>query len=61
MKNANAIIGNLGQWVACCAISVGIFLEVLYRANIGYVAITGGSLLFAIFTKVKYYKAKPTK
>ena len=61
MKNAVTIIGNAGQWAACVAISAGIFIEILYHADIGYIAITGGSLLFAIFTKVKYYKTKTAK
>lgn len=61
MRNGITIIGNAGQWVACVAISTGIFIEILYHAGVGYIAITGGSLLFAIFTKVKYYKSKTTK
>ena len=61
MKNVTTVLGNLGQWTACFVITVGIIVEIRYGADIGYISITTGSLLFAIFTKIKYYKSKAEK
>jgi len=47
------IIGVIGQWAAFCALGVGIAIEIHYGADIGFVGITIGSVLFAVATKVK--------
>jgi len=47
------ILGVIGQWVALCALSVGIGIEIKYEADIGFTAITVGAILFAVATKVK--------
>jgi len=54
-KNVKNIIANSGQWLACVLLSLGIVIEVVMSADIGYISITVGSLVFAVFTKVKYY------
>ena len=59
MKNGLSIIGSTGQWVSACFLAVGVVTEIKLGANFGYICITIGSLLFAIFTKVKYYKGNP--
>lgn len=51
-------IGNLGQWLAVVLVSAGIVIEVYYGAHIGFVFLTGGSLAFAIGTKIKYYRGR---
>jgi len=47
------IIGVIGQWAAFCALGVGIAIEIHYEADIGFMGITIGSVLFAVATKVK--------
>jgi len=47
------IIGVIGQWAAFCALGVGIAIEIDYEADIGFMGITIGSVLFAVATKVK--------
>jgi len=47
------IIGVIGQWAAFCALGVGIAIEIHYGADIGFMGITIGSVLFAVATKVK--------
>lgn len=47
------VIGVIGQWAAFCALGLGIAIEIHYGANIGFVGITIGSVLFAGATKVK--------
>lgn len=49
------LIGNLGQWTAMVVVTFGICIELRYKANLGFVLITVGSLIFAVATKVKYY------
>ena len=53
--NVSKLIGSVGQWVACCATSFGIVIELTQHAHIGWVCITAGSLIFAVATKIKYY------
>lgn len=50
--------GELGQWIGMAATIGGLIVEGLTGADIGYVLITAGSLLWSIFTKVKYYRRK---
>ena len=47
------LIGVIGQWAAFCALGVGIAIEIHYGANIGFMGITIGSVLFAVATKIK--------
>ena len=54
--------------IACIiAVTAGIVIEWLYGANLGFLLITGGSLIFAVSTKLikrqikhdlRYYKSK---
>jgi len=47
------LIGVIGQWAALFALSVGIGIEIKYEADLGFMAITVGAILFAVATKVK--------
>ena len=47
------IVGVIGQWVAFCALGLGIAIEIGYKADIGFMSITVGSVLFAVATKIK--------
>lgn len=47
------VIGVIGQWAAFCALGVGIAVEIHYGADIGFMGITIGSVLFAVATKIK--------
>jgi len=47
------ILGVIGQWAALCALSAGIGIEIKYEADLGFMAITVGAILFAVATKVK--------
>ena len=47
------IFGVIGQWAAFCALGVGVAVEISYGADIGFMGITIGSVLFAVATKVK--------
>ena len=68
------LFGSIMQWISCCVLAVGIGIEIHYEANIGFLAITLGSAIFAAATKtraagkdklireltreVKYYRGK---
>jgi|TARA_Y100000310_G_scaffold304926_1_gene344564 hypothetical protein len=59
MKNDKIVItllSELGQWIAVTFLGVGIWIEITYKADVGYMAVTIGSTLFALATKYKYYK-----
>lgn len=43
--------GMMGQWIGVIAIIMGIGLEIKYKAHIGFILVTAGSLVFAIATK----------
>ena len=47
------IMGSIGQWAALIASIGGILIEIEYEAHVGFVCITGGSLLWGMFTKLK--------
>jgi len=49
--------GELGQWIGMAACLAGLALEIATKADVGYAVLTGGSLAWAVFTKVKYYRA----
>lgn len=52
------VFGCSGQWLAAVVAFAGIFIELCFRAHIGYILITLGSFLFAFFTKLRYYSMK---
>ena len=47
------ILGSIGQWLAFCMMFAGIAIEIHYEADIGFVAITAGSILMGFITKIK--------
>jgi len=57
-NNAYKIVGDIGQWLAVLLCSVGALLIVNRKGINGDVFIVCGSLFFAIFTKIKYYRRK---
>jgi len=40
-----------GQWGAALLVSAGLGVEFAMGADLGYILITGGALVFALFTK----------
>lgn len=50
--NPVMVSGLLGQWVGIACIITGIVYEVRTKAHWGYVLVTGGSLIFAVATKL---------
>ncbi len=49
-------IGEIGQWVGMAVSIAGLVYEAIAKADIGYIIMSGGSVAWAIFTKVKYYR-----
>ena len=47
------IISSIGQWASCVLLAAGIIIEIVYRADVGFLSVTIGSSLFAIVTKIK--------
>lgn len=47
-------IGNIVQLIGVVSVSIGITLECILGADIWYILITAGSLVFALGTKFKY-------
>ena len=47
------IMGSIGQWLALIATSGGIIIENIYEADVGFLCITSGSVLWGLFTKLK--------
>jgi len=47
------ILGSIGQWAAFVLLFGGIAIEIHYQADIGFIAITGGSILMCLVTKLK--------
>lgn len=43
----------LGQWLAALLVAAGIGVEIGTGAHIGFIVITGGSLVFALATKLR--------
>ena len=58
MKHDKSYFGGLGQWISGIVVLGGIVVEICYRAAAGIVCITIGSVLFAVFTKIRYYREK---
>lgn len=46
-------IGILGQWVGGVIVGIGIGVEIALGADLGYVLISLGSLLYAFATKLR--------
>jgi hypothetical protein len=46
-------IGILGQWFAGVIVGVGIGIEVALQADLGFLAISLGSLVYAAMTKIR--------
>ena len=44
---------DYGQWISGFAVITGIIIEIIYKADIGFIFITGGALAWGIFTKLK--------
>jgi len=57
-NNAGKIVGDVGQWLAVVLCSIGAILIVDRQGVNGNVFIVCGSLFFAVFTKIKYYRRK---
>ena len=56
MKKETAIIILAATQTACIMLTIlGITIEVIYKADIGFLVITIGSLMFAITAKVETY------
>lgn len=51
-------LGEIGQWIGMVATVGGLIVEAITGAGYGFVILTAGSLTWAIFTKVKYYRRK---
>lgn len=49
-------IGSVGQWAAAGLSFAGIIIEVETGAPIGYIIITTGAVIFAVATKIKYWR-----
>ncbi len=49
--------GEIGQWVGMAVTIAGLVIEAITKADYGYIVLTGGSLMWGVFTKVKYYRA----
>lgn len=49
------LLGELGQWIGMAASVAGLVIELVTKADVGYAVLTGGSLAWGVFTKVKYY------
>ena len=54
----NRHIGNIGQWGALIMCVIGLYIEIAYGADFGYICITFGSLLLAVFTKIKHERGE---
>ena len=50
--------GEIGQWLGMAACVAGLALEIARGADLGYAILTGGSLAWGLFTKVKYWRGR---
>lgn len=57
----NFTTGSIGQWVGLFFLAAGLGIEIAFKADIGYICLTGGSLIFSVATKFKYHKSKGFK
>jgi len=55
MKRKIVIIGMIGQWIGLILSTCGLILIALLTSQIWTVFIAGGSLIWGLSTKVKYY------
>lgn len=44
---------DAGQWVSGFLLIAGIFIELIYQADTGFICISVGGLAWGIFTKLK--------
>jgi len=63
MKKSVDYIAMAGQWLAVFLLIGGIVIEIRYVADVGFLSITLGAIVFAFFTKVRelYYKSLTNK
>lgn len=47
------VLGSIGQWAAFSLLFAGIAIELYYKADIGFIAITSGSVIMVVVTKLK--------
>jgi len=52
-KEKRERFGSLGQWAAGCIVGAALGYEIAAKAEMGLVAMTLGSILFAAFTKIR--------
>lgn len=50
--------GEIVQLAGLIFCMIGIAIEIYYKAHIGFISITVGSLLFAVGTKIKHREKK---
>ncbi len=50
--------GEIVQLAGLIFCVIGILIEIYYKAHIGFISITVGSLFFAIGTKIKHRESK---
>jgi len=54
MKSVLHSLGSAGQWTGMLAVTIGLFWEAQTGAQAGFIAISAGSIIFALFTKYKH-------
>jgi len=52
-KESKETLGIIGQWGSGFLLLVGITIELIYGAHIGFIAISTGGLGWGIFTKIR--------
>ena len=50
--------GEIIQLSGMIFLVIGIIIEIIYKADIGFITITVGSLLYAVGTKIKHREQK---
>ena len=53
MKSLKKIYGDLIQLIGIVMLGVGVACEIIYRADVFYILITLGAIIFSIGTKIK--------
>ncbi len=46
-------VGVVGQYVSLAILVIGIGIEIYYEADIGFVCLTAGGLLWGVMTKIR--------
>lgn len=52
-KNDLKYLSIFGQWLSLVLFALGITVEIIYHADLGFIVITCSSFIFAVFTKIK--------